>query len=284
MSLHDKSLLVSITLGGIAAARIDRETTSFVLRAQHAQDEAGRWTARLWPKQALEPVRSIDSKIRQYHYQKTLPWLDNGSRIIASRTFNDYTDHLRSLRYERENAVNAFIDHYDNWIDQARQMRGDAFDPSEYPSVTKAARKFKFDVNASPIPAATDFRITLDAPEMERVQQELDARIAHAEAEAKRDLYSRIAAPVANLLEKLADPDSRITDASLNAIREICDSIPDLNVFDDPAIDALRDRIAVGLATLRPEALKESRSDRSRAATKASDILSTMAPWLASEE
>ena len=283
MSLHDKSLLVAITLGGIPSSRIDRDTTAFVLRNQNAEDEAGRWTARLWPKEALEPIRSIDSQIRTYHYSKTLPWLDNGHRILASRVFQDYSDHLRGLRVERENAVWGFLDHYESWIDRARQMRGTAFDIEEYPSRLKAKRKFKFEINAQPVPCSGDFRITLDAPDLKRIQDELDERVQAAELAARRDLYGRIAAPVAALLERLADPDSRITDATLNAIRSLVDDIPDLNVFDDPEITALRDRIAIGLATLRPDTLKESRADRNRAATKASAILQTMAPWLQSD-
>lgn len=284
MSLQEKSLLVCITLGGMPSSRIDKDTTAFVLRSQAAQDEAGRWTARLWPKEALEPVRSIDSRIRAYHYSKTLPWLDDGKRILASRVFNDYSDHLRSLRFEREVAVAKFMSNYEDWIDRAREMRGTAFDYSEYPSRAKAERKFRFSINAEPIPCADDFRVSLAAPDMAQIQSDLTARIALAEESARRDLYGRMAAPVAALLDRLADPDSRITDSTLNSVRELCDAIPDLNVWDDPEISALRDRIAIGLATLRPESLKESRSDRSRAASKATSILAAMAPWLGAEE
>jgi hypothetical protein len=283
MSLHDKSILVAITLGGMPSSRIDKDTTAFVLRSQSAKDEAGRWTARLWPKEALEPIRSIDSRIRAYHYSKTLPWLDDGKRILASRVFNDYSDHLRSLRFEREQTVYCFLDNYENWIDRARDMRGTAFDASEYPSRNKAQSKFRFDINAEPVPSSGDFRISLAAPDMERIQAELDTRIAAAEECARRDLYGRIAAPIAALLDRLTDPDSRITDATLNSVRELVDAIPDLNVWDDPDIAALRERIAMGLATLRPDSLKESRSDRSRAASKASSILASMAPWLGAE-
>ena len=225
----------------------------------------------------------MDSRIRSYHYSKTLPWLDNGHRIIASRIFTEYSDALRSLRVERENTVLGFLDHYDSWIDRARFMRGSAFDLDEYPSRLKAQRKFRFDIHAEPVPCATDFRVNLDAPDMARIAAELDERVADAERSARRDLCGRIAGPVASLLERLSDPDSRITDATLNAVRDLCDRIPDLNIWDDPAIDALRDRIAVGLATLRPESLKSSRSDRDRAAGKASSILASMAPWMKDE-
>lgn len=284
MSLQEKSLLVCISLGGMPSSRIDKDTTAFVLRSQSAQDEAGRWTARLWPKEALEPIRAIDSAIRAYHYSKTLPWLDDGKRIIASRVFQEYTDHLRSLRLQREVEVRNFIHNYNNWMDRARDMRGTAFDYSEYPPREKVAKKFRFDVNAEPIPCSDDFRVSLAAPDMERIQADLSARLKSAEAAARRDLYARMAAPVAALLDRLADPDSRITDASLNAIHAVCDAIPDLNVWDDPEINALRDRISMQLATLRPESLKDSRSDRSRAASKATSILNAMAPWLGEEE
>jgi SpoVK/Ycf46/Vps4 family AAA+-type ATPase len=280
MSLHDKSLLISLTLTGIPSTRQDKDITRDVLFQQQADADAGRWMSRLWPRAAMEPIRSIDGQIRSFHYSKTLPWMDKGERIIASRIFTEYMEKIRDLRFKRETLVQGFIDHYDEWINQAREMRGSLFKEDEYPHRFEAARRFRCEISATPVPHKEDFRVTLASEDMAEVQASLDARVQQAETNATRDLYRRIAAPVAALVERLANPDSRLTDATLNSLRDLCHSLPDINVLDDPEIESLRQSIQSQICSLHPETLTESRSDRSRALDKANSILATMAPWM----
>jgi hypothetical protein len=281
--LHNTAMLATLSLGGIQSARIDKDTTAFVLRSQQAEAEAGRWTARLWPKEALDPIKSLDARIRAHFHQKTLPWTDSGQRILSAKAYLDFMDAVRAFKFQREDTVREFLDHYQTWIDAARIMRGNSFDPDNYPSRQKAARRFKFELEISPLPAADDFRITIRDSELTRLQEELTDRLAAAEAAAKRDMFSRIAAPVSDLLAKLSDPDAKLSESTFNSVRAIAAAIPEINLWDDPAIEALRAQLAT-LTDLHAENLKESRSDRSRAASKASAILATMAPWLNDED
>jgi len=280
MSIHDKTLLISLALSGIPSSRQDKDITRDVLFQQNADADAGRWMSRLWPKDALEPIRSIDSQIRSFHYTKTLPWMDKGERIIASRIFTSYMESIRDLRFKRETLVQGFIDNYDHWLDKARDMRGALYKADEYPHRFEAARRFRFEISATPVPHKEDFRVSLASEEMAEVQASLDARVQQAEITATRDLYRRIAAPVAALVDRLATPDARLTDATLNALRELTRSLPDINILDDPSVEALRQSIQTQLCSLNPETLTGSRSDRSRALEKANSILATMAPWM----
>jgi len=281
MSLHEKSLLVDLTLTGITTSRTDASITRSVLRSHQADDEAGRWVSKLWPKEALEPIRAIDSQIRAFHYAKTLPWLDKGGRICASRAFNSYIDEMRKLRVSRETLVREhFIDRYDYWLAKARSMRGHSFNSSEYPTRLGASYRFQFETHAAPVPHRDDFRITLNQADLDAMQADLDARLAEAEQVAVGALLKRIAEPISKLIERLADPDAKFQDSLIGNIRDLAKAIPDLNILDDPDIDALRIQIAA-LGAVSPENLRDSRSDRSRTLTKASSILATMAPWMA---
>lgn len=284
MSLHEKSLLISLTLAGLPSSRADKEITAAVLFDKNAQADAGRWISRLWPRAAMEPIRGLDSQIRSYHYQKTLPWMDKGERIIASRTFTAYTEQMRDYRYKRETLVQGFIDCYDDWLDQAREMRGDSFKLSEYPTRHSCRDRFRFELATAPIPHRDDFRVTLASEDLHEIQAALDARVADAELTARRDLYRRMAEPVAKLVERLAEPDARFTAATLNVLRELCATLPDVNVLDDPEVEFLRQTIESQLCHLDPESISESRSDRSRALSKANSILAKMAPWMDSIE
>lgn len=280
MSLHEKSLIVDLTLSGITTSRTDASITRSVLRAQQADDEAGRWVSKLWPKEALEPIRAIDSQIRAFHYAKTLPWLDKGGRICATRAFPDYIATMRGHRVTRETLVREhFLDRYDYWLAKARSMRGHAFNPAEYPTRHGAADRFRFETHAEPVPHRDDFRISLAQAQLADMQADLDARLDEAERIATAALLKRIAEPITKLIERLADPDAKFQDSLVGNIRDLAHAIPDLNVLDDPRIDALRQQIAA-LGAVSPTTLRESRSDRNRTLSKASSILSTMAPWM----
>lgn len=278
--LHNKTLLICLGLSGISSARADKQITAEVLTDKNAAEDAGRWVSRLWPKEALEPIRSLDSQIRAFHYQKTLPWMDKGERIIAARTFTPYMDEMRNMRYKRETLVQGFLDHYEDWIQAARLMRGDTFREDEYPHVSDARKKFKFELSSMPVPHREDFRVTLANEEMDEVQRSLDARIQRAERNATVDLYRRMAAPVVALVERLANPDAKITDATLNALKELVNSLPDINIMDDPEVESIRQSIRDQLCRIYPDAVNDSRSDRQRSLTKANAILNKMAPWL----
>lgn len=284
MSLHEKTLLISLTLTGIPSSRCDKRITRDVLFQQNAQADAGRWVSRLWTKEAMEPIRALDGQIRTFHYERTLPWMDKGERIIASRTFTTYMDRMREFRFKRETLVQGFIDCYDDWIEQAKEMRGDSFKRDEYPHPLEARRRFRFELASAPVPHASDFRVTLAEEDMEEIRSGLEARVQHAETTATRDLYRRMAAPVGALVERLANPDGRFTEATLNSLRELCASLPDINVLDDPAVETLRQAIEAQLCSLHPETVTESPSDRSRALQRANGILATMAPWLTGVE
>ena len=280
MSLHDKSLLVSLTLSGIASTRADKAITREVLLDQQAAADAGRWLARLWPKEAMEAIRALDGQIRAFHYDKTLPWLDKGERIIAARTFSAYMDTMRGYRQQRDQAVQAFLDRYDDWIDAARTMRGSGFREAEYPPKWKAGKRFAMEIASQPVPHRDDFRIRLAETDLDTIQDELEARVERAAKTAEEELFRRMAAPVSHLVERLADPDAKFTEASFNALREVVDALPDLNIFEDPLVEELRERIRTQLCRLDPAGLAGSKSDRSRAMAKANDILSKMAPWM----
>ena len=280
MSIHDKAILISLTLAGIGSARADKAITSEVLRDHNAQADAGRWLARLWPKKALEPIRAIDARIRTFHYERSLPWSDRGERMIPARAYTAYIDHMRGLRREREQAVQDFIDHYDQWISEARVMRGDSFRSADYPTRYAAADRFRMEVAATPIPSAKDFRVELSSRDMEEIEDEIATRIQRATLDAQRALFERIAAPIAALCERLAQPDARISESTFNALRSVVDAIPDLNAFDDPLLDHLAAEIQAKLLRLNPDGLQSSRSDRAIALNSANAILNKMAPWL----
>lgn len=254
--------------------------TNDILRQKYAQDDAGRWVSRLWPREALDPINRHDSATGRIHREMTLPWLDNSKRILPSASFDKYMAIMRTRRPERAELVKDFTDHLDLWIHKAELMREGLFNRAEYPSHSDAVARFSFSVSAEPVPHRDDFRIALSAPDMAEMQSTLDERLTAAENAVRNELLQRITGPLVKIVERLSEPDAKFQDSLISNVRAMADTIPDLNVTDDPAIEAIRVRILSGLGKLHPETLRSSRSDRSRAASEANNILATFAPWM----
>ena len=105
MSLHEKSVLIDLTLTSITTSRIDQSVTADVLHRNAAGKDAGRWVSKLWPKEAIDPIQKHDAKTGTLHREMTLPWLDNSKRILPTARFDEYMRIMRDRRPEREDLV-----------------------------------------------------------------------------------------------------------------------------------------------------------------------------------
>jgi len=281
MSLHEKSVLIDLTLTSITTSRIDQSVTADVLHRNAAGKDAGRWVSKLWPKEAIDPIQKHDAKTGTLHREMTLPWLDNSKRILPTARFDEYMRIMRDRRPEREDLVKShFIDRYAHWLHEAATMRQGLFRPSEYPSAAAAAQRFSFRVEAEPVPHGNDFRVKLSQSDIADMQATLESRLSEAARIARNELVYRLQEPLLRVVERLTDPDAKFQDSLIHNLRSIVDALPSMNITEDATIEDARLRILHGLAKLDPDSLRESRSDRSRAAAEANQILASLAPWM----
>ena len=84
MSIHQRAVLATLSLNSIGNARKDKAVTNEVCVRKRADATAGRWSNTIWPADAITPVQHIDGKIRKYIAAKTLPWIDDGRRLLPS--------------------------------------------------------------------------------------------------------------------------------------------------------------------------------------------------------
>jgi hypothetical protein len=281
MSLQDRSILIDISLSCFTTTRTDAFTTGEVLQAKSAQGDAGRWVNNILPKECTKALSSLDGQIRKFHRTNTLPWSDKNGRILPSANFDSYMERIREFRREREALVVTFKRLYPTYLNQARREKGALFDPGNYPSADVAADMYELHISALPIPHENDFRCQLNSPaEMEEIQRNLRTQIKSAEQNAAIELFQRICNPLANMIERLSDPDATFKDSLVSNLEEITDLIPRLNLTDNPKLAELHTTIKAQLGHYTPDALRHSKADRSAAATKAQAIFSQAQAWM----
>ena len=95
-SLSARAMLCSLSISMWSARKHDPEASEEIAQRHGAQPDAGRYHKVLLPKAALAEVQKIVSEARQEHYFMTLPWDDNGYRVLPAAAYMDHTERMRT--------------------------------------------------------------------------------------------------------------------------------------------------------------------------------------------
>lgn len=277
MQINDKAILVKLSISMPGNTRKDKKMTGEVI-AQHSMGEkSGRWVKQVYPDEALEPLSKVGNEARAKHYEMTLPWADEGFRILPTAIHFDYTAQMRKFRQEFCSIKDThFLARYGEWVSWARQAHNGTFNESDYPGADKVASKIGFETEVQPVPSGDDFRVKFSADEMETIRAQVDSRVELAVKEAQTEVWNRLRAPVSAMVERLSDPEAKFKDTLVSNLKDIVALVPALNLSGCPNLEQFRVEIARELSVLQPETLRTSTASRQEAARKADAILKRM--------
>jgi hypothetical protein len=277
--LTNKAMLVRLSISQWTAKKYDKKVSKEVADKYGTDQERGRYNKVLVAKAELEKINKAASAARTFHYEQTLPWQDDGARILPSANYMHYTQAMRELRREFENAVSTFIDNYSSLVDDARWQLNGLFNANDYPALNRIGKKFAFEVKVDPMPTAADFRVDLQATEVDRIRQEIEHRATQATNEAMQDLWNRLHDVVSKMAERLGTKDAIFRDSLVENVHDLVDLLPRLNLTGDARLEALRQEVAAKLTRHGPQTLRENRQARRETARAAEDILQAMAGY-----
>ena len=174
MNLTHDAMLVSLRINSWSGRLYDRQASQQVAVHNDADSSAGRYNKRLLPKQAFAALAATMSNARTGHNANTLPWDDQGGRLLTVANYERYTAALDSLieRVVRERA--RFIEDYDDYVDQARLDLGRLFRLEDYPGTEALQGKFAIRYRIVPVPDARHFMADLAQGETERVRRDIE--------------------------------------------------------------------------------------------------------------
>ncbi|HEY6320349.1 MAG TPA: hypothetical protein VJA16_02190 [Thermoanaerobaculia bacterium] len=281
-SLTERALLAALNIREWRGRRRDREVTESVAREHGADRNAGCYTKAIVPRDFLAAIAKVRTEARTAHCLLTLPWCDDGFRILPADLHLDYMERFRDLRARFHGAVAEFLAAYHDAKAAARTKLGSLYNDDDYPSSARLRQAFELEVKLQPLPAAGDWRLDLPAPTVERLRLDLEARLADAQRHAMGDLYRRLAAVVSRMASTLAEPDKRFRNTLVGNVRELCQLLPSLNLARDQDLASLAREIEHRLAALDPALLRLDPASRQSAAQEAAALLAAVEERLAS--
>ena len=277
--LAQKALLVHIGISQWTGRRLDKRATGTV-EASHSTDKRiGNFTKKLLPGALeLEKINTLASSIRKTFYANTLPWLADGTRIISSKNYLDYTAIFRAQKAEFDSCVSAFLASYPTLRQDAKAKLGDLFIDAEYPSADRLRRAFDCSISFLPMPDVQDFRTEM----LDSERESFLTKMRDVEAEAVKDCWNRLHSVVSKAAQRLADPESNLRESLLENVLEVCAMLPRLNITDDPALESARLSVEATLATTNTNKLKNSATDREAPAKALKTIEAKMGQFMGS--
>lgn len=233
-TLAQRALLVSVNIRQWSGKKIDKKATDTANTAHKADATAGAYHKKLLPAaRELELIGTIATQVRQVYYEHTLPWMNDGTRIISGKTYAKFQKAIREMKVEFDNAVKAFEAVYPELQKQSAAKLGGLYNSAEYPP--NIGEYFSFDVSFLPMPEAKDFRTAMS----DQDKRVFEKKMKEVEAAAMRDASQRLLDVIKGATEKLKDPKGIFRDSLLENIAEVANMIPMLNISGDDTLDKI---------------------------------------------
>ena len=285
-SLSSRAMLCSLSISTWSARKHDPEASEEIATLHGAKSDAGRYNKVLLPKQALAEIQKIVSEERHEHYFMTLPWGDDGYRVLPAAVYLDHTAKMREISNRFTPAVEALGRRFEQLVTEAKSRLGSLFRDEDYPPPAELRAKFSFETKVIPLPDAHDFRVCLGDEEKERIKRQITATVEASLQVATRDLWHRLYEAVKHMSDRLSayrvteeGIESPFRDSIVGNLVKLVEVLPKLNVTRDPDLERLAEQVRVSLL-VDPKELRQSESVRAETAKAATAIADHMANYM----
>lgn len=273
------AMLVSLNISVYSGRKQDKRTQAEVVAAKNSgSSRAASVYKNLFSDcPELDAISKFQSRARLRHYQLTLPWDDNGQRLLPTKAMFDYKAEMNRYADEFDRLVEAFLDKYDTLVAAAAFKLGTLFDRDEYPTRDQVLDKFRFDLAFTPLPTAGDFRLDIESEVQNDLARQYEARMKAQLDAAQHDAWNRLYDALSRIKDRLTleeDGKRRIFhDTTITNAQELCELLTPLNVTNDPKLETARRMLEDAIGGVNPQELRKEESVRSETLRKVATTL-----------
>ena len=225
----------------------------------------------------LDAITKFQARARAEHYRLTLPWSDQGARLLPTAALLEYQQTMGRYKTEFERLVDAFLDKYDTLVAGAAFQLGTLFDRNEYPSRGKVAQRFRMDTSFTPLPTGGDFRLDVESDVQRQLVEQYEEKLDAQLKAANQDSWTRLYNAISRLSDRLTvgeDGKKRtFHDTTVTNAIDLCELLQVMNITGDPALTKASRKLEEVLSGVTPKELREEDSTRALTKIKVDEIL-----------
>lgn len=280
-NIEQTCMVVNLRIGTWLGYKQDKAATADVIERNRAGEGAARVNKHIIPRGALAAVVAAANAVRTHFYKKTLPWKDNGDRLLTRDLMQEFiVEHGRLVSVFRQQVRNFLDNEYPRVQAQAESRMGDLFDPEDYPAHQELMPKFYANLNTDALTLPDNLKGILQDRDTEaRIVADAEAALARRLNRAMTDVWSRLATTLGHFANKMGG-DEVFRDSTVNNLNEIVELLPALNVLNDPNLERINKEIKDTIAGFDAKTLRKDPLQRREAAAKANEIMEDMAGYM----
>lgn len=273
-TIHTSVMLVELRMSQWTARKQDKRVGEAVAAANHVDQNVGNYYKSLLDPAILKSIKQIVNEARGRYYRMTLPWSDEGPRVLPSAMYFEFMEAMQGYRTKFEQLVNEFLSDYPFHREEAKRFLGNLFNEDDYPEPTQLASKFGFSLNVMPLPRSNDFRCDLGEEEVDRVRKQIEAQTAATMQRSVKETFDRILEIAERYVDRLSTDDGIFRNSMVESAAELAELVPKLNFTNDPELARLGEVLKDKLAAHDPDTLRTNMGARKEAATAAKAVVS----------
>ncbi len=247
-SISSAAMIVDFNASVWTARKKDRKASDDVTNMNAADKGVANVTKDLLGGcDELIAVKRFAGNVRNIHYSMTMPWSDNGSRLLTTMQYFKYHEVMTDLQQEFERLVDEFLTVYEWKIMDAQAKLGAMFHRDEYPTRDSLRDKFGFRVSYIPLPDSGDFRIDIGNEAMVTLRTQYETHYTQAIKTAMNDIWQKLYENLTTLARQLdvneEGKGNKLYDSVFDRAIELTEMLRTCNVTQDSQMEAMRQRL-----------------------------------------
>lgn len=292
ISIGSSAMLVELSIRSWTGRKLDKSVSAEIDNAKKTKTSVVNANKNLMAGTGvLDKIIKQAAAIRSWHISQTLPWTDNGSRLLPMSNFMAYKEQLGVLENNYNALVDKFIDAYPNLIIAAAFQLGDLFDRAEYPEVHTLRNRFSMQYSFFPVPQAGDFRIDINEEAKAEILSNCEKAYNDRLENAMKDAWARLHECLTRMSDRLQydevdeEVDGRwekvlkprvFRDSMIDNAKELVELLQHLNLTKDPQMEQARKDLKNILDRHNVDTLRGSYTAREAVKSQVDAILNKM--------
>ena len=277
------ALTVSLTVRIFNPYRFAKSATQDATTQQRADADALRVNKTLLPKPALAGIKAVAGAARTALYGRTTPYGD--SRAISGLGFPTLREELARYAGAFQREVAAFVAAYPGYVFEAQSRLGATYNAADYPAADTVGTLFDYTWRADVLPAAATPALWRDlaTADADALAAEVNAGQERERRESARATWERLYDVALKMQERLtaysataAGTTGAFRDSLVSNVSDTVDALAGLNVFNDPALQVMGERIRADLCAHTPQTLRDDTAVRQATAARSRELLAEM--------
>jgi len=279
-TIASSAMLVDLRISVWTARKLDRDTQAEVVRDKQAKSARAASVHKhlLADAEQLKVIERFASECRAWLYMSTLPWSDNGSRLLPTAAFFTFKEELNRRETHFWSLVRNFEREYPTLITAMAMQLGSLFKRTDYPDPRTIVDKFGFSPTFSPVPEAGDFRVDVPSDALKELKDKYAKEADQRVETAMRDAWDRLHTCIRHMHDKLVapkegEPTKRIHTTMIANAAELCAVLTTLNITGDPKLEEARRNLENIVMRTDTQSLREVPEQRESTRKQLAEIL-----------